>query len=427
MDTNELLRTISRTDVTAETRLEALRGLRAKMDAGEIEAPPRGIYVNNHIHTCYSFSPYTPSSAVWYAWMAGLQTAGIMDHDSVGGMREFIEAGKIMDMPVTCGFECRVNVDGTPLVGRKINNPDQKSCIYLAMHGIPHTEIDAAEAVLKVLRDRRNDRNRKMVANINALISPYGMELDFDRDVYPLSMAEEGGSVTERHICFGLTKKITEAYPDRAAACDFIDRLTGAPMNDKTRTKLLEAPDNFYEYDILGVLKGHLVEKFYVDADEECMNVREFTALAKKLGAVSAYAYLGDVGESPTGDKKAQKFEDDYLDELFDTLVDCGFDAVTYMPSRNTKEQLERVMNLCRERGLFQISGEDINSPRQSFICKALADYPHLKTAAYALIGQELAATDNPADAMFSDETRARIPDLEERIRLYAVRGGLKA
>ena len=427
MDTNELLRTISRTDVTAETRLEALRGLRAKMDAGEIEAPPRGIYVNNHIHTCYSFSPYTPSSAVWYAWMAGLQTAGIMDHDSVGGMREFIEAGKIMDMPVTCGFECRVNVDGTPLVGRKINNPDQKSCIYLAMHGIPHTEIDAAEAVLKVLRDRRNDRNRKMVANINALISPYGMELDFDRDVYPLSMAEEGGSVTERHICFGLTKKITAAYPDRAAACDFIDRLTGAPMNDKTRTKLLEAPDNFYEYDILGVLKGHLVEKFYVDADEECMNVREFTALAKKLGAVSAYAYLGDVGESPTGDKKAQKFEDDYLDELFDTLADCGFDAVTYMPSRNTKEQLERVMSLCRERGLFQISGEDINSPRQSFICKALADYPHLKTAAYALIGQELAATDNLADAMFSDETRARIPDLEERIRLYAVRGGLKA
>ena len=425
MDSTELLRTISRTDVPAADRLTALRGLKAMIDTGEIEAPPRGIYVNNHIHTCYSFSPYTPASAVWYAWMAGLQTAGIMDHDSVGGMREFIEAGAIMDMPVTCGFECRVNVDGTPLVGRKINNPDQKSCVYLAMHGIPHTEIDKAESVLKGLRDKRNDRNRKMVANINTLIAPYGMSLDFDKDVYPLSMAHEGGSVTERHVCFGLTKKITAAYPDRAAACDFIDRLTGAPMNDKTRQKLLDAPDNFYEYDILGVLKGHLVEKFYVDADEECMNIREFTALAKKLGAVSAYAYLGDVGESPTGDKKAQKFEDDYLDELFDTLADCGFDAVTYMPSRNTREQLERVMNLCRERGLFQISGEDINSPRQSFICKALADYPHLKTATYALIGQELAATENLADAMFSDSVKAKYPDLEERIRVYAARGGL--
>lgn len=425
MDSTELLRTISRTDVPAADRLTALRGLKAMIDTGEIEAPPRGIYVNNHIHTCYSFSPYTPASAVWYAWMAGLQTAGIMDHDSVGGMREFVEAGAIMEMPVTCGFECRVNVDGTPLVGRKINNPDQKSCVYLAMHGIPHTEIDKAESVLKGLRDKRNDRNRKMVANINTLIAPSGMSLDFDKDVYPLSMAHEGGSVTERHVCFGLTKKITAAYPDRAAACDFIDRLTGAPMNDKTRQKLLDAPDNFYEYDILGVLKGHLVEKFYVDADEECMNIREFTALAKKLGAVSAYAYLGDVGESPTGDKKAQKFEDDYLDELFDTLADCGFDAVTYMPSRNTREQLERVMNLCRERGLFQISGEDINSPRQSFICKALADYPHLKTATYALIGQELAATENLADAMFSDSVKAKYPDLEERIRVYAARGGL--
>lgn len=54
------------------------------------------------------------------------------------------------------------------------------------------------------------------------------------------------------------------------------------------------------------------------------MNIRQFTAFAKELGAISAYAYLGDVGESPTGDKKAQKFEDDYLPLLFDTLKDCG-------------------------------------------------------------------------------------------------------
>ena len=425
MNTSELLTTISRTDIPASERLDALRGLKRRIDAGEIAAPPRGIFVNNHIHTCYSFSPYTPTSAVFYAWKAGLRTAGIMDHDSVGGMREFIEAGAIMDMPITCGFECRVNVDGTPLVGRRINNPDQRSCAYLAMHGIPHTQIDAAESVLCGLRERRNERNRKMVEKINDLVASAGITLDFDRDVYPLSMAHEGGSVTERHICMGLTKKITAAYPDRAAACDFIDTLTGAPMNEKTRQKLLTAPDNFYEYDILGVLKGHLVEKFYVDATDECMNIREFTALSKKLGAVSAYAYLGDVGESPTGDKKAQKFEDDYLDELFDTLADCGFDAVTYMPSRNTKEQLERVMSLCRARGLYQISGEDINSPRQSFICEALADYPNLFTATYALIGQEIAATENLDDALFSDAAKAKYPDLDERVAVYAKIGGI--
>ena len=70
-------------------------------------------------------------------------------------------------------------------------------------------------------------------------------------------------------------------------------------------------------------------------------------ALADKIGAVSAYAYLGDVGDSVTGDKKPQKFEDDYLDELFDVLKELKFNAVTYMPSRNTHEQLDRVRALC--------------------------------------------------------------------------------
>jgi len=332
-------------------------------------------------------------------------------------------------MPITCGFECRANVDGTPLVGKKINNPDQKSCAYLAMHGIPHQNIDKAEAVLAKLREKRNIRNRKMCEKITELTKDAGIVLDFDRDVYPLSMAHEGGSVTERHICYGLTKKITTAYPDRAEACDFIDKLCGVKMPDKTREKLITAPDNFYEYDILGVLKGHLVGKFYVDATDELINIREFTALAKELGAISAYAYLGDVGESPTGDKKAQKFEDDYLDELFETLKDCGFSAVTYMPSRNTKEQLARIMKLCHENGLYEISGEDINSPRQSFICQALADpaYAHLRVATYSLIGHEIAASEDAARSMFSDETKAAHPTLDERIEIYSALGGYKA
>ncbi|MBE6541146.1 MAG: PHP domain-containing protein [Ruminococcaceae bacterium] len=429
METKELLYQISRTDITAKERLDALRLIREKVDNGEIETPERGVFVNNHIHTSYSFSPYTPTSAVFYAWKAGLRTAGIMDHDSVGGLREFIEAGEIMGMPTTCGVECRVNVEGTSLVGKKINNPDQKSCAYLAMHGIPHQNIEKIEAVLAPLREKRNERNRIMCAKINEITADAGIVLDFDKDVYPLSMAHEGGSVTERHVCCGLTKKITAAYPDREKACDFIEKLTGVKLGDKTREKLITAPDNFYEYDILGVLKGHLVGKFYVDATDECMNIREFTALAKEMGAISAYAYLGDVGESPTGDKKAQKFEDDYIEELFDVLRDCGFSAVTYMPSRNTKEQLRRVMDLCHERGLYEISGEDINSPRQSFICPALADeaYSHLRVATYALIGHEKAASECKCKSMFSDETKAAHPTLEERVEIYSKLGGYEA
>ena len=421
-----LIKRIGQTDISASERLDALREISVLIKEGKITPDGDGSWVNNHIHTCYSFSPYTPTSAVFFAWKAGLGTAGIMDHDSVGGINEFIEAGKIMDMPVTCGFECRVSVAGTALEGRRVNNPDQKSCAYLAIHGIPHQSVAEAAKVLEGVRAKRNARNRKMCERITALVSPYGITLDFDSDVYPISMAHEGGSITERHILFALTKKITARYPDRADACDFIEKMT-SPLG-ATREKLMNAPENFYEYDILGVLKGHMVEKFYIPADEELMHISEFTALAKKLGAISAYAYLGDVGESPTGDKKAQKFEDDYLDDLFDTLKGQGFSAVTYMPSRNTAEQLAEIMRRCDDLGLFQISGEDINSPRQSFICKALADpkYSHLNVSTYALIGHENAASEALSDSMFSDETKKAMPSLPDRVAKYSALGGLK-
>ena len=52
--------------------------------------PPEGRDVNNHIHTTYSFSPYSPTAAVWFARAAGLCTCGLMDHDSIAGAEEFL-------------------------------------------------------------------------------------------------------------------------------------------------------------------------------------------------------------------------------------------------------------------------------------------------------------------------------------------------
>jgi len=113
-----------------------------KIIAAEIKPPvvlPQ--FANNHIHTTYSFSPYSPTAAVYFARAAGLQTAGIMDHDSIRGAEEFIEAGEMAGIATTIGLECRVSVAGTPLEGLRINNPDQKSNAYMALHGIPHTQI----------------------------------------------------------------------------------------------------------------------------------------------------------------------------------------------------------------------------------------------------------------------------------------------
>ena len=48
--------------------------------------------------------------------------------------------------------------------------------------------------------------------------------------------------------------------------------------------------------------------------------------------------------------------------------------AVTYMPTRNTQTQIERLRALCVRYGMLQISGEDINSPRQRFTIEKMRE-----------------------------------------------------
>lgn len=379
--------------------LQELQEIYQKTCRGELPAPEDTIYVNNHIHTTYSFSPYDPTAALYMAWKNGLKTAGIMDHDSASGAREFLAAAQVIGMPVTCGVECRVDMSMTSLNGRRINNPDQNSIAYVAMHGIPHQNIEKVDAFFVPYREKRNERNRKMCRNITELVAPYGLSLDFDTDVLPLSNYAKGGSVTERHILYALAKKITARYPEPAQVVAFLRDEMKLALSQKVIDQIAggaQTPE-YYEYDILGALKSNMVEKFYIDATDECPKVADFVKMVHENGGIAAYAYLGDVGQSVTGDKKAQKFEDDYLDELVKVIKEYGFDAITYMPTRNTPEQLARLRKLCDDNGFFQISGEDINSPRQSFRCKALdnPEFHNLIDATYALIGYETAASED--------------------------------
>ncbi len=412
-------------DMNAATRIERENALKETMTLernGSIAPPERTKFVNNHIHTTYSFSPYSPTAAAYCAYRAGLETAGIMDHDSVSGVEEFIKAGEIIGIPVTGGCELRVDFSKTPLGGRRINNPDQKDITYVAAHGIPRNKLPEIDAFLAPIRRERGERNRRMTGNINALMSQYGVTIDYDKDVLPLSMAHEGGSVTERHLLYALGLRMISVFGKGDNIVSLLTDKLGMTLPDKIRAFLSDADNSMYEYDLLGALKSDLVDKIYVPADSECPDVKDYIAMTKRVGAISAYPYLGDVGSSVTGDKKAQTFEDAYLDELFPVLVSLGFDAVTYMPTRNTAEQLSRVISLCEKHNLFQISGEDINSPRQSFICPALLkpQFAHLYTSTYALIGHELAATRELSSGMFSKEQKRQFPDIGERVLQFA-------
>lgn len=373
--------------LNAPNRAERLDNLKALL--GEANFPPAvPEYINNHIHTTYSFSPYSPTAAVYAARAEGLCTAGIIDHDSIAGAEEFLAAAELAGIPATVGMECRASMAGTRLEGRRTNNPDQAGVSYMTMQSVPHDKIPVLDKFFAPYREARHVRNRKMADNINGLLP--GIGLDYDRDVLPLSLAREGGGVTERHLMYALAKKLVE---QTGRGRPVMERLTGMgiALSDKQRALLEDVEYPFYEYDLLGILKGAFVGKIYVDADEECPRVSRLVELCREVDACLCYAYLGDVADSVTGDKKAQKFEDDYLEDVFECLREEGVWAVTYMPTRNTPAQLERLRGLCERYGMFQVSGEDINTPRQSFVIKAMENplFANLIDATWKLIEHE--------------------------------------
>ena len=380
--------------------------------------------VNNHVHTIYSFSPYSPSMAAYLAWKAGLQAVGIMDHDSVSGCKELIEACKIIGIASTVGFELRVNFSGTMVEGRKLNDPDSKNIGYIAIHGISESKLPEAMKFLNPIQIARNRRNKKILAKLNHLIKSYGIkEIDFNKEVYNISQAKEGGSITERHILFTFARKIIQKTGKGEKLISFLKDNLDIVLSEKIKKFLLDENNQFYLYDLLGILKSSFLDKIFIQPDyNECISVYEAVKFSHSINAIPAYAYLGDVTDSPTGDKRAEKFEDDFLEEMIPELKKIGFKAITYMPPRNTLKQLLRLQELCRKYEFMEISGVDINSPRQSFNYPIILrpEFAHLIEATWALIAHEKLANYDEKYSLFNNRNPLKGKSFKERIVTYS-------
>jgi len=335
-----------------------------------------------------------------------------------------LEACAILGLGSTIGFELRVACPGSPFENRKLNNPDSTGIAYMTIQGIPRRSITKAAEFLAPVWVARAARNRKTTAAASELMAGAGYgALDYDVDVVPLSKAAEGGSVTERHILAAVAGSILRRH---GRGPDLVGGLSGnlGLQPPPTVAALLSDPANPHlSYDLLGFLKSGFLDKVFVQpGPDECVPVATATAFARNIGAIPAYAYLGDVADSPTGDKKAEKFEDEFLDELLPWLVDAGFQAVTYMPPRNTMMQLARVRGLCERYRLMEISGVDINSSRQSFSCPEVLEpsMSRLIDTTWALVAHEKLSSLDPALGFFSTASPLAALTLTERMDRYA-------
>jgi len=413
-----------------EERLSALSALEAGRGNTENR---KNEEVNNHIHTIYSFSPYSPSMAALLAMNAGLGAAGSVDHDSIAAAEEMLAACSILGIGGCVGVEIRVSfktgADGKPnaFASRKLNNPDSAGYAYTTIQGVPRQSIQKMADFLAPVRAERLKRTRAMAESANTLLSGAGISaIDFESDIIAKSKYNEGGGITERHLLAAIAEKIILKLGKGPGIADGLKSKMGVRVSPKLAALLSDPNNPHYLYDLLGILKAELLPGIYIQPNEkECIPAEDATAFAKAIAAIPAYPYLGDVGESPTGDKKAEKFEDEYLDELFAEISRLGYQAFAYMPPRNTPAQLARVRKLSAEWGFMEISGVDINSSRQSFNCPEVLrdDSRHLLDTTWALIAHERLASVDKRYGLFSDKNPVASMNLTWRLAFYASLG----
>jgi hypothetical protein len=426
-------------DLPGAARLEALRALVREHARPAAGAPPgeaaeglgslvaRRGESNNHVHTIYSFSPYTPAMAALKCRRAGLEVAGSVDHDSIAAAPEMREACAVLGLGAVTGCELRVSFKDGPHAARKINNPDSPGLVYMTIQGLPVGGAPRLEAYLKPIRARRRERTEAMCDTASGLLAAAGLgRIDFETEVVARSKAAEGGGITERHLLAAVARRLVAAHGAGPGLIEGRRRSLGVEAGARAAALLSEPGRPHLLYDLIGLLKTGFLDRIFIQPDgTECPSAREVVALALSIGAVPAYAYLGDVGESPTGDKKAEKFEDEFLEELFEELADIGYPAVTYMPPRNTPAQLERIRTLCASRDLMEISGVDINQSRQSFNCPELRrpEFRHLGDSTWALVAHEALSNVDADSGLFSPRGPLASLSLRERMAAYAAAG----
>jgi hypothetical protein len=383
--------------------------------------------INNHIHTIFSFSPYTPAMAALKARDAGLEAAGSVDHDSYAAAEEMRRACAILGIGCVTGFELRVSFRHTKFGERKINSPDSPGIAYMTVQGVPAPAAATIADFLAPLAAARHKRSRLMTDRLNTLLAAAGMAaLSYDDDILPLSMAAQGGSLTERHILYALSLALIRQAGQGRGLLNFLVQQFALDLPGKAALLLGDEENPYYAWDLLGVLKSSFSDRIFIQpSEDECFPAETVTAFARSINAVPSYAYLGDVAESPTGDKKAEKFEDDYLEALFPCLKEMGFLGITYMPPRNTAGQLARLRRLCGEYGFIEISGVDINSPRQSFSCPEIGrpEFAVLRDTTWALAAHEQLGSADASRGLFNPADPLAGKPLGERIKAFAAAG----
>ncbi len=341
-------------DFSSAKRAQVLEALIA---AGEPSAAVQPV-VNLHCHTFFSFNAfgYSPSGLAWLARQRGFRALGIVDFDVLDGVDEFLGACERLGVRGSAGMETRVFIP--EFASREINSPGEPGVFYHIGLGFTSGQVPAAAApILADMRHRAEERNRSMLARINAFLSP--VTLDYERDVLPLTPA---GNVTERHMLAAYLRAAAGRFPDPVPF--WAEKLQLAP--EQVASQIGDAVK------FPNTLRARLMKRGgvgYAQPEPEAFSsVDEVNRLILACGALPCATWLDGISAGEQAEE-----------ELLNLLIGKGAGALNIIPDRNWNisdpemrrlkvQKLYAVVALAGKLDLPLNVGTEMNAPGQNLV-----------------------------------------------------------
>lgn len=254
--------------------------------------------IDLHVHSCRSDGTMTPEELVRHAAQAGLDTFALTDHDTTEGIAQAMLAADSCGIELIPGIEFSTEYLRTDVhvVGLEINHKDP-----------------ALEKELQYYRDRRLERNRKMIRK----------------------MADDGIDITYEEMCekFGKNNVWTRAH-------------FGRHLLDKGYVSSMQEAFERYIGDTC---------KYFVPREK--VSPIEVTRLIRRYGGIPILAH-----------PYQYHFSEDVLRTLLEQMKAAGLIGMEVYYSTYSAEQMDTLLALAQSMDLLPSGGSDFHGSNKPHI-----------------------------------------------------------
>ncbi len=273
---------------------------------------------NMHCHSFFSYNSegWSPSHIVYKFAAAALHSAALCDFDVLDGMREFLEAGRIIGLRTAVHLETRAYVP--ELSDVDISSPGEPGVTYIMGCGftaLPETGSPAGQT-LAALRAGAQRRNLALIERINERLP--AIAIDYERDVTPLTPR---GVATERHIVRAYRKCAERNFTAEAQLAEF-----WAPLLKCTSAEFIVLRRDIPKLEDL--IRNALAKRggigYIQPTSATFPPASDFVCWVRECGAIPTIAWL-DGTSGGEADAEA----------LLDLMCGMGCAALNIIPDRN--------------------------------------------------------------------------------------------